>query len=119
GPLPRGPPAAPRAPHDRPRRDGPHLPAVPRGVGRAGVNVLMVTPHLPPHLLGQALAARGHTARFLTWGADGGRPDTAYVRRRAARLRRTRLPQALEAAETWWKAAPLVRLSEVAHIHSS
>lgn len=92
------------------------------------MNVLMVTPHLPPHqaanallphLLGQALAARGHAARFLTWGADGGRPDTAYVRRRAARLRRTRLPQALEAAETWWKAAPLVRLSEVAHIHSS
>jgi len=45
------------------------------------VNVLMVTPHLPPHqaanallphLLGQALGARGHTARFLTFGADGG-----------------------------------------------
>jgi len=34
-------------------------------------------------------------------------------------LRRTRLPQVLEAAETWWKAAPLVRQSEVAHIHSS
>jgi glycosyltransferase involved in cell wall biosynthesis len=92
------------------------------------VNVLMVTPHLPPHLaanallphlLGQALGARGHTARFLTFGADGGRPGTAYVRRRAARLRRTRLPQALEAAETWWKAAPLVRQSELAHIHSS
>jgi glycosyltransferase involved in cell wall biosynthesis len=92
------------------------------------VNVLMVTPHLPPHqaanallphLLGQALGARGHTARFLTFGADGDRPRTAYVRRRAARLRRTRLPQALEAAETWWKAAPLVRQSELAHIHSS
>lgn len=92
------------------------------------MNVLMVTPHLPPHqaanallphLLGQALGARGHTARFLTFGADGGRPATAYVRRRAAPLRRTRLPQALEAAETWWKAAPLVRLSELAHIHSS
>jgi len=88
----------------------------------------MVTPHLPPHqaanallphLLGQALGARGHTARFLTFGADGGRPETAYVRRRAARLRPTRLPQALEAAETWWKAAPLVRQSELAHIHSS
>ena len=92
------------------------------------MNVLMVTPHLPPHqaanallphLLGQALAERGHTARFLTFGADGGRPDTAYVQRRAARLRPTRLPQALEAAETWWKAAPLVRRSELAHIHSS
>jgi glycosyltransferase involved in cell wall biosynthesis len=92
------------------------------------VNVLMVTPHLPPHqaanallphLLGLALAERGHTARFLTFGRHGGRPDTAYVRRRAARLRRTRLPQALEAAETWWKAGPLVRQSELAHIHSS
>ena len=96
------------------------------------MNVLMVTPHLPPHqaanallphLLGQALGARGHTARFLTFddegGRSGGRPGTAYVRRRAARLRRTRLPQALEAAETWWKAGPLVRASELAHIHSS
>jgi len=97
-------------------------------VGRAGVNLLMVTPHLPPHqaanallphLLGQALAERGHAARFLTYGRDGGRPDTAYVRRRAAGLRRTRLPQALEAAETWWKAGPLVRQAELAHIHSS
>jgi glycosyltransferase involved in cell wall biosynthesis len=92
------------------------------------VNVLMVTPHLPPHqaanallphLLGQALGERGHTARFLTFGADGGRPHTAYVRRRAARLRRTRVPQILEAAETWWKAGPLVQQSELAHIHSS
>jgi glycosyltransferase involved in cell wall biosynthesis len=97
-------------------------------VGRVGVNVLMVTPHLPPyqaanallpHLLGQALARRGHTARYLTFGTEEGRDGIAYVRRRAARLRRTRLPQALEAAETWWKAAPLVRASEVAHIHSS
>ena len=92
------------------------------------MNLLMVTPHLPPHqaanallphLLGQALAERGHTARFLTFGTHGGRPDTAYVRRRAARLRRIRLSQALEAAETWWKAGPLVRQSELAHIHSS
>ncbi len=92
------------------------------------MNLLMVTPHLPPHqaanallphLLGQALAERGHAARFLTYGRDGGRPDTAYVRRRAAGLRRTRLPQALEAAETWWKAGPLVRQAELAHIHSS
>lgn len=92
------------------------------------MNVLMVTPHLPPHqaanallphLLGRALSARGHTARFLTFGTGGGRTDVAYVRRRGGRLRRTRLPQALEAAETWWKAAPLVRLSELVHIHSS
>jgi len=88
----------------------------------------MVTPHLPPHqaanallphMLGEALVARGHQPRFLTFGAEEGREGIAYVRRRAARLRRTRLPQALEAAETWWKAGPLVRASEVAHIHSS
>jgi glycosyltransferase involved in cell wall biosynthesis len=92
------------------------------------VNVLMVTPHLPPHqaanallphLLGEALGERGHQARYLTFGDGPSGPGTVYVRRRAARLRRTRLPQALEAVETWWKAAPLVRLSEVAHIHSS
>ena len=92
------------------------------------MNVLMVTPHLPPHqaanallphLLGEALSARGHVTRFLTFGAGGGRPRTSYVRRRAGRFRRTRLPQAIEAAETWWKAAPLVQQSELAHIHSS
>ena len=35
------------------------------------------------------------------------------------RLRATRLPQALEAAETWWKAAPLVERADLIHIHSS
>ena len=91
------------------------------------MNILMVTPHLPPHqaanallphLLGQALTERGHQVRFLTFGDSTDREDVAVVRRRA-RLRATRLPQALEAAETWWKAAPLVREADVVHVHSS
>jgi glycosyltransferase involved in cell wall biosynthesis len=94
----------------------------------AALKVLMVTPHLPPHqaanallphLLGGGLRARGHDARFLTFGAGRGGDGVAYVRRRSRRLRVTRLPQALEAAETWWKAAPLVRAADVVHIHSN
>jgi glycosyltransferase involved in cell wall biosynthesis len=93
------------------------------------MNILMVTPHLPPHqaanallphLLGRELAGQGHRVRFLTFAADGaGREDATYVRRRRGRLRRTRVPQALEAAETWWKAAPLIREADVVHVHSS
>jgi glycosyltransferase involved in cell wall biosynthesis len=88
----------------------------------------MVTPHLPPHqaanallphLLGAALADRGLTVRFLTAADEGDRPDAAYVRRRSARLRRTRVPQMIEATETWWKATPLIRESDVVHVHSS
>ncbi len=92
------------------------------------MNVLMVTPHLPPHqaanallphLLGQALGRRGHAVEFLTFGdgqdTDGGR----YVRRGPRRLRATRVPQALEAARTWWKARPLLRRAQVVHVHSS
>ena len=54
------------------------------------MNVLMVTPHLPPHqaanallphLLGRALAAGGHAVRYLTFGHQADRPDTAFVRR--------------------------------------
>src|SRR6185503_3843185 len=45
--------------------------------------------------------------------------DTAFVRRRMPRLRATRLPQALEAAETWWKARPFVEGAELVHIHSN
>jgi glycosyltransferase involved in cell wall biosynthesis len=91
------------------------------------MKLLMVTPHLPPyqaanallpHLLGQALTARGHQVRFLTFGAASDREDVAVVRRRRG-PRATRVPQALEAAETWWKAAPLVREADVVHIHSS
>ena len=92
------------------------------------MNVLMVTPHLPPHqaanallphLLGQGLRARGHAASFLTFGPGAAREGVAFVRRRGARLRATRLPQALEAAETWWRGDRLVRGADLVHVHSS
>lgn len=92
------------------------------------MKVLMVTPHLPPHqaanallphLLGQQLMASGHEVRFLTFGRQEDTPEIAYVRRRSKRLRKTRLPQALEAAETWLKGTPLVRWSQVVHVHSN
>jgi glycosyltransferase involved in cell wall biosynthesis len=87
----------------------------------------MVTPHLPPYqaanailpdLLGRGLRARGHAVDFLAFEDGQAREGVATVTRRRA-LRRTKLPQALEAAETWWKAAPLVRQSDVVHVHSS
>jgi glycosyltransferase involved in cell wall biosynthesis len=92
------------------------------------MNLLMVTPHLPPHqaanallphLLGEALARRGHSVKFLTFGPSGGRSDAAYVQRRSRRMRATRLPQTLEAAETWWRARPLLEAADVVHVHSS
>jgi glycosyltransferase involved in cell wall biosynthesis len=92
------------------------------------MNVLMVTPHLPPHqaanallphLLGRALAAEGHGVRYLTFGPEADRPDTAFVGRRMRRLRATRLPQALEAAETWWKGRGLIEGADVVHVHSN
>jgi glycosyltransferase involved in cell wall biosynthesis len=88
----------------------------------------MVTPHLPPHqaanallphLLGQALASEGHEVGYLTFGREADRDGIAFVRRRLPRLRATRLPQALEAAETWRKGRPLVARADVVHIHSS
>jgi glycosyltransferase involved in cell wall biosynthesis len=88
----------------------------------------MVTPHLPPHqaanallphLLGQALGRRGHAVSFLTFGGEAGSAQVAYVKRRSPRLRRTRVPQALEAAETWWKMRPLLRGADLVHVHSS
>ena len=87
----------------------------------------MVTPHLPPHqaanallpaLLGQGLVARGHAVRFLTFGPRPRQDDVVCVRRRRA-LRATRLPQLLEAGETWWRARALLRGSDVVHVHSS
>lgn len=91
------------------------------------VRVLMVTPHLPPHqaanallphLLGQALGERGHAVRYLTFGAAGDTESVSYVRRRRG-PRATRLPQALEAWDTWRKCRALVRRSDVVHIHSN
>jgi glycosyltransferase involved in cell wall biosynthesis len=92
------------------------------------MNVVMVTPHLPPHqganallphLLGQALRQRGHEVAFLTFGDGGDGDGVRYVRRGSGRLRATRVPQALEAARTWWKARPLLRRADVVHVHSS
>jgi len=93
------------------------------------MNVLMVTPHLPPHqaanallphLLGRGLQERGHTVRYLTFAAPGARAEgVAYVKRRSRRLRATRVPQAVEAVETWLRARPLVAAADVVHVHSS
>ncbi|HEV7499469.1 MAG TPA: glycosyltransferase family 4 protein, partial [Vicinamibacteria bacterium] len=92
------------------------------------MNVLMVTPHLPPHqaanallphLLGQALARRGHAVEFLTFGRGRDAGGVRFVRRGGSRGRATRLPQALEAARTWWKARPMLRRADVVHVHSS
>jgi glycosyltransferase involved in cell wall biosynthesis len=92
------------------------------------MNVLMVTPHLPPHqaanailphLLGQGLAQRGHAVQFLTFGPAVASSGVSYVRRRSRRLRVTRIPQALEAMETWMRARPLIKAADVVHVHSS
>jgi glycosyltransferase involved in cell wall biosynthesis len=92
------------------------------------VNVLMVTPHLPPHqaanallphLLGQGLQRRGHRVRFLTFGDEPDGESIRYVRRRGRRLRATRVPQALEALQTWQKTGPLLDEADVVHVHSS
>lgn len=92
------------------------------------MKVLMVTPHLPPHqsanallphLLGGALAARGHEVRFLTFGPGPDEPGVRYVRRRSRALGPTRLPQALEAFATWRKGRPLIREADLVHVHSN
>jgi glycosyltransferase involved in cell wall biosynthesis len=91
------------------------------------MNVLMVTPHLPPHqaanallpyLLGEGLRARGHGVRYLTFGPRPREDGVTCVQRRRA-LRPTRLPQLLEAAETWWRGRALLRGTDVVHVHSS
>jgi glycosyltransferase involved in cell wall biosynthesis len=91
------------------------------------MNILMVTPHLPPHqaanallphLLGEGLRARGHGVRYLTFGPRGQEEGVVCVQRRRA-LRATRLPQLLEATETWWRGRALLRGSDVVHVHSS
>jgi glycosyltransferase involved in cell wall biosynthesis len=92
------------------------------------MRILMVTPHLPPHQaanallphqLGVGLRARGHEVEFLTFGRGADAAGVTHIRRRSRRLRGTRLPQALEAAETWIKATPIVKRSDVVHIHSN
>ena len=83
-----------RAPHER--ADGDAAPAAPPGGQRAPARTCSA----------QGLRARGHAVRFLTFGDEPRRATaSSYVRRRARGCARTRLPQALEAAETWWKAA--------------
>jgi glycosyltransferase involved in cell wall biosynthesis len=92
------------------------------------MNVVMVTPHLPPHqaanallphLLGEALRERGHQVAFLTFGDGEDAAGVRYVRRGSRRLRATRVPQALEAARTWWKGRDLLHGADVVHVHSS
>jgi glycosyltransferase involved in cell wall biosynthesis len=87
----------------------------------------MVTPHLPPHqaanalfphLLGEALRERGHLVRYLTFGDAADGDGVRFVKRRRG-PRATRVPQALEAWDTWRKGAPWIRESDVVHIHSS
>jgi glycosyltransferase involved in cell wall biosynthesis len=87
----------------------------------------MVTPHVPPyqsanallpHLLGRALSERGHDVRVLAYGDGERRKDVTFIRRRAG-ARATRIPQALEALETWWRGTPLLRWANLVHIHSN
>jgi glycosyltransferase involved in cell wall biosynthesis len=88
----------------------------------------MVTPHLPPHqaanallpqMLGHGLEARGHRVRYLTFGAAADTEQIVHVARRARALRATRLPQLLEALDTWRKLRPLLGDSDVVHVHSN
>jgi glycosyltransferase involved in cell wall biosynthesis len=92
------------------------------------MRILMVTPHLPPHqaanallphLLGESLGDRGHDVSFLTFGDQAARQKVTYVRRRVGWLRVTRLPQVLEAVETWLKVRPLLGRADVVHVHSN
>ena len=91
------------------------------------MNVLMVTPHLPPyqaanallpHLLGEALRRRGHEVAFLTFGDEADTADVVHVRRRRA-LRATRVPQAMEAWDTWRKGSAFLERADVVHVHSN
>jgi glycosyltransferase involved in cell wall biosynthesis len=92
------------------------------------MRILMVTPHLPPHqaanallphLLGGAMRERGHEVRYLALGDGSTRPDAVFVRRRLAGLRATRIPQLIEAVETWVRGTALVRWADVVHVHSN
>ena len=92
------------------------------------MNVLMVTPHLPPyqaanallpHVLGLELEKRKHSVSFLSFKtSDPERPHTAYVKRRT-RFRVTKIPQLIEMLETRQKALPLIQAADVVHVHSN
>ncbi len=92
------------------------------------MNILMVTPHLPPyqaanallpHLLGGALRSRGHDVRFLALGNGLTRADATFVRRRLPVLRPTRIPQLLEAFDTWALGGSQIQWADVVHVHSN
>jgi phosphoglycerate dehydrogenase-like enzyme len=54
--------------------------------------------------------------RYLTFGPRAADPHVTCVGRRRA-LRATRLPQLVEAAETWWRGTALLRESDVVTLH--
>jgi glycosyltransferase involved in cell wall biosynthesis len=92
------------------------------------MRILMVTPHLPPHqaanallphLLGESLAASGHDVGYLTFGPRPAGERVTCIKRRTGWLRATRLPQLLEAVETWAKVRPLLARADVVHVHSN
>ncbi|MCU0242496.1 MAG: glycosyltransferase [Vicinamibacteria bacterium] len=92
------------------------------------MRVLMVTPHLPPHqaanallphLLGESLTARGNAVRYLTFGDERATDQVTFIKRRGNDLRALRLPQMLEAFDTWRLATPLIEWADVVHIHSN
>jgi glycosyltransferase involved in cell wall biosynthesis len=92
------------------------------------MRILMVTPHLPPHqaanallphLLGTALESAGHDVSFLTFGPRDPDRHVTCVKRRMGWLRVTRVPQLLEAADTWMKVRPLLAAADVVHVHSN
>ena len=102
-----------------------------RATGPRGMNVLMVTPHLPPyqaanallpHLLGRG-AARSAATRSRYPHLRPRRPGVGRRRLRAAPLapaaRDPRPRRPLEAVETWMRARPLVAAADVVHVHSS
>jgi glycosyltransferase involved in cell wall biosynthesis len=91
------------------------------------MRILHVTPHLPPYqaanallpdLLGREQRRRGHEVGFLTLGSEPDAADVVHVRRRRF-ARWTRLPQALEAFDTWRKGGPPIRAAELIHVHSN